>query len=103
MNPTLTPPPETAAMERHRHNHVAAGKQFPPGALQPLAKSGHQIQPVGMLQSQDRGAADIVITQDGAGLVEGRRMGKTGGAFGIVEAARRQAGDVAPQAHGGAS
>jgi len=79
----VTPPPKPEAMQRYRHDQVAARDQISPSPLQPLAEARHQIQPVGMLERQNGRAANFVIAQDGARPVEGRRMRQAGGALGI--------------------
>ena len=67
-------------MQRHRHDHIAFGDQLCAGARQPARETGYQLQPVGMLERQDRATAVVVIGQYGAGLVESRRLGQAGGA-----------------------
>ena len=58
-------------------SEVFAGlNQAAPCPLQSEGETRHQIKPVGMFERQDRGAAGIVIAQDGAGLVEGGRPRK---------------------------
>jgi len=51
-----------------------------PHPRQPAREARHQVEPVGMFQRQDRAAAFVVIGQDGAGAVEGRRLGQAVGA-----------------------
>ena len=72
-------------MQRHRYDQIAAVDQAAPGPLQPQGEARHQIQPVGMLERQDRSAAGFVIAQDGARRVESRRVRQTGGAKRIVQ------------------
>ena len=65
-------------MQRHRHDHIGFVQQTRARAVQPAREAGHEIEPVGMLERQDRTAAVFVIAHDGAGAVEGRRIGEAG-------------------------
>lgn len=70
--------PEPDGMQRHRNDQVAAVQKPRTGAFQPIRKTRHQVQPVGMFERQNRRAAIFVIGEDRAGTIIGRRASQAG-------------------------
>jgi hypothetical protein len=76
----VAPAPKPRAVQRHGHDQLAVFDQALARPRQPLRKTRHQLQPVGMLERQDGAPARFVIGDDGAGAVEGWRLGHASGA-----------------------
>jgi len=80
----VAPVPKPRCVQRHGHDHIRVVQQITASAVQPARKSRYEIQPVGMLQGQDGTTAVFVIAHHGTGPIEGRRIGKTGGAMRVA-------------------
>lgn len=76
----VAPPPQPVGMQRHRQDDVGFGQQGAPAAIQPAREAGCEIEPVAVLERQDRTAAGLVVAHHGARLVIGRRFRLAGGA-----------------------
>jgi len=60
-------------MQGNGDDDVGVRQQIPAPAAQPASEGGRQIQPVGMLQGQNRAPALFVVAHNSPGLVEGGR------------------------------
>ena len=80
----VTPVPKPRWVQRNGHDDICFLQQVASGAVEPARKAGYEVQPVGMLESQNRTAAVFVVAHHSSGPIEGRRVGKTGGAVRVA-------------------
>lgn len=65
-------------MQRHRNDDIGFIEKRPPSTIEPARESRREIEPVGMLERQDRASALFIVAHDRTRPVEGWRIGETG-------------------------
>ena len=67
-------------MQWHRHDRLGLVEQAAAAARQPAGEGRREVEPVAMLEREDRALAGVVVAHHRARLVVGRRLGVAGAA-----------------------